>query len=70
MKSFLIVYPKKSNPKSLVRRFVSTNSVEEAIKTIYPNANNIKWKRKSEDFSHDEYLVEGILILVYGDSNV
>lgn len=70
MKSFRIVYPKKTNPKSLVNRFVTCESAEQAIKTIYPFSNNIKWKRKSTDFSHDEYLVDNILVMVYGEENV
>lgn len=70
MKSFEIVYPKKTNPKSLVHRFVTCESVEDAIRTVYPFSNNIKWKRKSKDCSYDEYLVDNILILVYEGKNV
>ena len=69
MKSFKIVYPKKTNPKSLVYRFVTRESVEDAIRTIYPFSNNIKWKRKSPDCTYDEYLVDSVLVMVYGEKN-
>lgn len=70
MKSFEIVYPKKTNPKSLVHRFVTCESVEEAIRTIYPYSQKIVWKRKSVDFTYDEYLVDNVLVMVYGEKNV
>ncbi len=69
MKSFEIVYPKKTNPKSLVHRFVTCESVEDAIRTIYPFSSNIKWKRKSPDCTYDEYLVDNISVMVYGGKN-
>lgn len=54
----------------MVHRFVSSATVEEAIRTIYPYSQNIKWKRKSSDCTYDEYLVDNVLVMVYGEKNV